>query len=70
MNAYLSYVRDLGFYERPDYDFLDNLFGNILRQNGWPPDFVYDWDYQNVVVSTFFNSHKNSTVNNFSSVSW
>ena len=41
---YLNYVRKLGFEETPDYDFLRELFGKVLKNNGDAEDGVYDWN--------------------------
>ncbi|KAI0687653.1 kinase-like domain-containing protein, partial [Cytidiella melzeri] len=42
-NIYMHYVRKLGFEETPDYDFLRELFGKVLRSLGEEDDGVYDW---------------------------
>jgi hypothetical protein len=44
---YLNYVRKLGFEETPDYDFLRELFGQVLKNNGDVEDGVYDWNLLN-----------------------
>ncbi|KAH8827062.1 CK1/CK1/CK1-G protein kinase [Flagelloscypha sp. PMI_526] len=44
---YLNYVRKLGFEETPDYDFLRDLFGKVLKVNGDIEDGVYDWNLIN-----------------------
>jgi casein kinase 1 len=43
-NIYLNYVRKLGFEEKPDYDFLRELFAKVLKNNGDIDDQVYDWN--------------------------
>ncbi|KAF9448320.1 kinase-like protein [Macrolepiota fuliginosa MF-IS2] len=40
---YMNYVRKLGFEETPDYDFLRDLFGKVLKTLGESEDGVYDW---------------------------
>jgi casein kinase 1 len=40
---YLNYVRKLGFEETPDYDFLRELLGKVLKNGNEPEDEVYDW---------------------------
>lgn len=42
-NKYLSYVRNLGFEETPDYDFLRELFTQALKNTGEVEDGEYDW---------------------------
>lgn len=44
---YLNYVRKLGFEETPDYEFLRELFGKVLKNNGDVEDGVYDWNLLN-----------------------
>ncbi|KIX05066.1 uncharacterized protein Z518_05938 [Rhinocladiella mackenziei CBS 650.93] len=42
-NKYLSYVRNLGFEDTPDYDFLRDLFTQALKNAGEVEDGEYDW---------------------------
>jgi len=42
-NQYLSYVRNLGFEDTPDYDYLRDLFTQALRHTGEVEDGEYDW---------------------------
>ncbi|RVX70261.1 Casein kinase I 1 [Exophiala mesophila] len=42
-NKYLSYVRNLGFEDTPDYDFLRDLFTQALKNTGEVEDGEYDW---------------------------
>jgi hypothetical protein len=44
---YLQYVRKLGFEELPDYNFLQELFNKVLRNNGQTDDSIYDWKLLN-----------------------
>jgi casein kinase 1 len=44
---YLQYVRDLGFEDAPDYDFLRGLFDTVLKKEGSTDDGQYDWMYIN-----------------------
>ena len=43
----MNYVRKLDFEETPDYDFLRELFGKVLKGNGDVEDGVYDWNLLN-----------------------
>lgn len=43
MNKYLSYVRNLGFEDQPDYDYLRDLFTTALKNTGEVEDGEYDW---------------------------
>ncbi|KAF2117850.1 kinase-like domain-containing protein [Lophiotrema nucula] len=42
-NKYLSYVRNLGFEDTPDYDYLRELFTQALKSTGDVEDGEYDW---------------------------
>jgi len=42
-NKYLSYVRNLGFEDPPDYDYLRELFTKALQNTGEVEDGEYDW---------------------------
>lgn len=43
LNKYLSYVRNLGFEDTPDYDYLRDLFTQALKSTGESEDGDYDW---------------------------
>ncbi len=43
LNKYLSYVRNLGFEDTPDYDYLRDLFTQALKGIGEIEDGEYDW---------------------------
>lgn len=40
---YLTYVRNLGFEDQPDYDYLRELFSQALKDAGGVEDGEYDW---------------------------
>jgi casein kinase 1 len=42
-NQYLTYVRNLGFEDTPDYDYLRDLFTQALKNTGEIEDGEYDW---------------------------
>jgi casein kinase 1 len=42
-NKYLSYVRNLGFEDQPDYNYLQDLFTRALKNTGEIEDGIYDW---------------------------
>ena len=44
---YLQYVRELGFEDTPDYDYLRGLFDTVLKKEGNTDDGQYDWMYIN-----------------------
>ena len=43
MAKYLTYVRNLGFEDTPDYDYLRELFTQALKNTGEVEDGEYDW---------------------------
>lgn len=43
LTEYLTYVRNLGFEDTPDYDYLRDLFSQALRSTGEVEDNEYDW---------------------------
>ncbi|SZF03270.1 unnamed protein product [Blumeria hordei] len=42
-NKYLTYVRNLGFEDTPDYDYMRDLFTQALKNTGEVEDGEYDW---------------------------
>lgn len=43
MYMYMFYVRNLGYEDPPNYEYLKELFSGLLRKNGWRVDEAYDW---------------------------
>jgi len=41
--TYLRYVRNLDFFETPDYGYLHKLFMDAMDRNGWQCDWMFDW---------------------------
>ena len=48
-SIYISYVRNLRFDERPDYNFLKGIFTNLLYHL-YIEDFMFDWVLQVPIV--------------------
>jgi serine/threonine protein kinase len=42
--TFLEYSRSLSFNDKPDYDYLYNLFSTPLFQAGFENDVAFDWD--------------------------
>ena len=40
---YLNYCKSLGFYERPDYQYLRHLFKDLFQRLRYEYDSKYDW---------------------------
>ena len=43
VGTYLRYCRTLDFFQKPDYNYLRQLFWDICEQNGFKDDGIYDW---------------------------
>ena len=41
--TYLSYCKQLGFEDAPDYTYLKNLFRELFLREGYEYDYMYDW---------------------------
>ncbi|RMZ90072.1 hypothetical protein DV736_g2697, partial [Chaetothyriales sp. CBS 134916] len=41
--AYMSYIREMGDQEKPNYKHLRELFNRLFRRNGFERDNVFDW---------------------------
>ena len=62
MYLYLKYVRNLIFNQKPDYDYLKNLFLAILDKNGLNNDNLFSWvDQNNVSRISQFKSPRRSS---------
>jgi len=42
---YFKYCSNLGFEQKPDYEFLKNIFKQIIDKLGYERDGIYDWTY-------------------------
>ena len=40
---YMNYVKGLEFQSKPEYDYLKDLFVQIMKEHGWQMDYDYDW---------------------------
>lgn len=54
--TYLHYVRNLDFFEVPDYAYLRRLFQDLYERSGFPLDGKFDWSGK--VVSSIPTSYK------------
>lgn len=42
--TYLYYCRSLRFEERPDYNYLRQMFRSLFHRQGFTYDYVFDWN--------------------------
>ena len=42
----MKYCRNLTFYEKPDYEYLRNIFYKLLIRKKYKKDNMYDWNYK------------------------
>jgi len=47
--TYLRYVRQLDFFETPDYNYLHKLFMDVMERNSWKCDWIFDWTEKQLV---------------------
>ena len=59
LSKYLYYVRRLDFFETPDYDYLRQLFTNVLANSGWDCDWEFDWIDRQLVRSVYMLTRTN-----------
>jgi len=59
-STYLSYVRNLDFFETPDYGYLHRLFMDALDRHGWHCDWIFDWNEKQVRMDIFRSEKRNS----------
>ena len=43
VGTYLRYCRTLDFFQKPDYNYLRQLFWDVFEANGYTDDGIYDW---------------------------
>jgi serine/threonine protein kinase len=53
---YINYTRNLQYEQDPDYNYLKNLFLNVLSKSGYRVDCYYDWDKETI---NYFRDFKN-----------
>jgi serine/threonine protein kinase len=41
---FLKYCRSLGFEEKPDYEYISDIFNDLLSREGLQNDVAFDWD--------------------------
>ena len=58
--SYIKYCRNLGFEQDPDYEYLRNLFKNILLKNNQINDMKFSW-----IANRFIPNNKNMSPNKY-----
>ena len=52
LSTYMRYVRNLDFFEVPDYAYLQKIFSDLMEKNGWVADGTFDWTGKQLVCHT------------------
>jgi hypothetical protein len=47
--TYLNFCRSLKFEDKPDYNYLRQLFRNLFHKLGYTYDYVFDWNTSRIV---------------------
>ena len=66
---YVNYTRKLEYEQEPQYDYLKNLFLQVLMKEGYRIDCYYDWDKETINYFRDFKNVDNKNKNDSSSVS-
>jgi len=56
IGQYITYVKNLKFDEEPNYNYLKNLFYEILNKTGNKFDYLYDWDNTKTIIDVNLES--------------
>jgi casein kinase I family protein HRR25 len=62
---YVNYTRNLEYEQDPDYNFLKNLFLEVLGRDGFRIDCYYDWDKETINYFRDFKNVDKHNNNNF-----
>ena len=68
---YVNYTRNLDYEDEPDYNYLKNLFLNVLKSIGYKFDYYCDWSEDVNLIkneSKYTNYNNNYTTNNNNSM--
>jgi len=56
IGQYITYVKKLKYEEEPNYNYLKNLFYEILNKTGNKFDYLYDWDNTKTIIDVNLES--------------
>lgn len=62
---YMKYVRNLGFDQTPDYEYLRELMSDALKQSGLQEDGVYDWMLLNNGQGWSYSANKKTNLHGY-----
>ena len=60
MGLFMDHLRMLEYRHRPDYDYINSLFNQMLENEGIPEDEPYDWEKNAPSQTTGSNADINS----------
>ena len=64
IEEYVKYTRNLQYESNPNYNYLKNLFLNILKKDNLVLDYYYDWDQKTLTNNEINNNIYNINNNN------
>ena len=56
IGQYITYVKKLKYEEEPNYNYIKNLFYEILNKTGNKFDYLYDWDNTKTIIDVNLES--------------
>lgn len=56
MGLFMDHLRMLEYRHRPDYDYINSLFNQMMENHGIPDDEPYDWDRAGSIPPSFSGS--------------
>jgi serine/threonine protein kinase len=65
---YLGYCRSLRFDDRPDYQYLRQLFRNLFHRQGFTYDYMFDWNNLKFTNNNTNNNNSNSSSNKLNQI--
>ena len=65
MNNYMNYLKNLNYEEHPDYEYLRNLFANLLKKIG-VKEHLFSWSDKNISQNKSSSKRKSRSFRNIS----
>ena len=63
--VFLDYAKNLKYTETPNYEFLKNLFSNIMKNNNYIYNYNYDWSNKEKIEIRDNDTKRKNKMNNF-----